>query len=340
MRENFVLRYRKGRHLKKRVVNIKVDGSTSYKVEIAILFLPLQLHEEERKFRQTIRADPQLIIPYGGDIFSLFTDGPLLDFFVMDVSGHGLFCRGLSRQLIRYATLNRKRVDIIEQISHKWEGDKANLLNEAERQLREDIEKARGLGYHPSLIGEYLRKLEQGPFEGIFVSACQSIIDLRKKAIYFRNFGHPSQYCLLVLPNGKTWLKSFSPDTSILMSDSKLPKISGKFFQIPRGVNNFRLVLFSDAILEQVVKIDHSNHVNLLSQLEDPKLKRRYHQAMTRSFKDRRATSNLLVYTIRNTAKKPPEQVAKFFYDYLLGLNQETQGDDITFAVIDFKRKP
>lgn len=332
-KEGFVLHYEKGRHI--RSSRFKVEG---FKVNVAALFLPFQLHEEEKIFEKPLRGKikKRYIMPYGGDVFSLFINQPLMNFFIMDIMGHGLACHKFAEHFIALAIENRQSPSLCKVIGEEWVIKKAEICSKIERELKIVAEELIRDGYNEKLIERNRRGFTLLSKTGL-LTACQVIVNLRNMELLFENLGHPSQYCILMGDKGRILgIKSFAKKGGCL---GLFPyRRMQESFVIPRKVNRFRIIMFSDAVLEQGLDINPKNVEKLLEEIDVRKLRRNYTRVLTQEVEYVRLETDLLIDTMKHMTKYNPEQFVRFFYKLLIRMNQKTQGDDMTLVVADFER--
>ncbi|MBS3175741.1 hypothetical protein J4457_00740 [Candidatus Woesearchaeota archaeon] len=213
--EGFVLHYEKGQHIKSHEFKIEIpEKLETYRMKVSALFLPFQLHHEDI-FRGT--EIQKYLIPYGGDIFSVFINDASVNFFVIDIMGHGFTVHKLAEYIITKAIEFAEDPHVVEKIGNLWVKDLPIISKEVKTSLAKEAIQLAKLGYDKTKLATILKRTSM-TYQAGFLTGCQALLDLRQRTIIFENFGHPAQYFILIDKENHKILgiKSFRPAFSRL----------------------------------------------------------------------------------------------------------------------------
>ncbi len=337
--------YEHGKHIKSNAFDVEGE-SGKYKVKVASLFRPLQLYSEEKKRINKIDVEKNYIIPHGGDLFSLHVKKAKLNFFIMDLAGHGFAAHKIADKFKHLAFKHRDEDDLLHKISGIWEKEGRNIMAEARKEIADAAEQAKFL-HDKELVERHLREAQRFELNG-FLTACQTIVDLDKSQIDFYNYGHPNQYLVIMSPKGEVLHFHAFPKLRTLKNTAFYLGLAQNF-QFKKdhysldGFHKFRLILFSDAILEQTFSIPNMDkkEVQKLMKYLSKNLREEYHSFLDReNEKDRmfKRHENLLINTIKHLAREDPRRFVRMFDRLLIRINDAEQEDDITLVVADIEK--
>ena len=339
--KNYFLRFHRGRHFKEHEMQIFKDGKTVCAISTAALFLPQQLTSEERVWEKGVvaaGAERRYTLPYGGDLYSFNAHPPDVSFLILDTAGHGFACHKLTEHLIMIARRRQGEQQLAVILGNEWlretEKEKSEVTAAVKQEMQRAIEAAKRLGDDEKALGRHERELEGLTHLGM-MSACEVHLDIESRKIEFSNYGHPDQYCI-ILDNQGNVLHWYDFSNQAKMLGVMEEKSKSKTVQLDQKWNSFRLVLFSDAILEQTIDVGDAKQIwEVIRRIGLEEEYRQFHAEEEGARRDFSRNHHLLIETIKRMCHHSPKEFVQFFYRYLIHHNKEAQGDDVTMVVSD-----
>jgi hypothetical protein len=333
-----ILHHTSGKHLETKTFSVAGSKHT-FSVTLAGLFVPMQLYHDEQRFEKDLSTvKKKYITPYGGDAFILRKEKNLLNFFVMDVMGHGFETHHITTFLLRFILKNRHSPHLMSLLDTKLKNltdkDKKTLDNE----LSLAIEQARKKGYSVHREQQYRDYLTFFASNVPLVSAGSASVDLDNEKIYFSNMGGPTMYCVIMDEKNKILgIKTFSQmnrPLGILENHTILTNS----ISLPKNTNRFRVIIFSDAIIEQTITHTTESLSALVALLPSGELQKHYKSVAKKKSMRLQDEEKLLHSILTHHIFEKPEQLTRFFYQALLKHNSQVQADDMTLIVADFQK--
>jgi len=254
--EGFVFHYEHGKHIQSRRFFLPTKKGR-YIVSVSAIFFPLQLHDSLRM----PTPSSQFVIPHGGDVCSLFINKSLLNFFIMDIMGHGFAVHKIADRLISKIIEQRNNPHLVRAVGDYWKRESPSLEKSLEGEMQTAIQEAVRKGFPQKQVQELVGEIRHIYTAGS-LAACQVVINIEEGKILFENYGEPAIYFILLDRNtGQILsLKIFEKGNAALGYTQEYQQFQE---DIPHGVTHFKIVMFTDALMEQQVSIPEE-HINPL----------------------------------------------------------------------------
>lgn len=347
-----LLHYEDGKHITSKKYNYKTPSGKNYSIDFGGLFLPLQIYDEAKHvFKEFPHIDKKYLIPYGGDLFSFSIHQKRLRLLACDILGHGIRCHTINRHLRRFIFKHKDDDNFINKLNHEMqhitEEDKEEMrerllhaLDKLEKSgypLDKQIDK-RNISYNYSHKKDILENFENF-FTSPNIAIAECDIDLDKRKIEFANLGNPSIYCILMDHKGNILRYKEFKKTSPAIGFLEKMNIIKDGLIIPNNIKKFRIVLFTDAILEQEIYIPEKAIPEALENITSIDIKKEFKTLLSAEKHRFFEEETLLRKTIQHLSRKSPTEFVNHFYKYLIHLNSHVQCDDLTLTVIDFEEQ-
>ena len=331
--EGFVFHYEHGKHIQSRRFFLPTKKGR-YIVSVSAIFFPLQLHDSLRM----PTPSSQFVIPHGGDVCSLFINKSLLNFFIMDIMGHGFAVHKIADRLISKIIEQRNNPHLVRAVGDYWKRESPSLEKSLEGEMQTAIQDAVNKGYSQDKIQALVGQVQHVYTAG-FIAASQVVINMDERLILFENYGEPAIYFILLDQNHGNILsfKTFDQGSAALGYAEEYKQFKES---IPEDVTHFKIVMFTDAFTDQTISVSDNQQIDvfLLQHIHIEALRKNVKDHIIGTHRsDIFAREKIIKDVLIHMASQPPEVIVNFFYTLFKQFNQKVQADDMTLLVADFE---